>query len=73
MNNNLKQPHPEYKFDKCEVSRRYFIVGGGRQCRHILTGLHVYSPAVPEELRFPADLHVSGTSFQARLLVIILL
>ena len=27
MNNNSKQPHPEYKSDKCEVSGRYFVVG----------------------------------------------
>ena len=26
MNNNLKQPHPEYKSDKCEVSGRYFVL-----------------------------------------------
>ena len=26
MNNNSKQPHPEYKSDKCEVSGRYFIL-----------------------------------------------
>ena len=43
MNNNSKQLHPEYKSDKCEVSGRYFIVGGQMAgCWHILTGLTVY-------------------------------
>ena len=36
MNNNLKQPRPEYKSNKCEVSGRYFIMA---VCWHILTGL----------------------------------
>ena len=40
MNNNLKQPRPEYKSDKCEVRGRYFVVGGQMAgYRHILTGL----------------------------------
>ena len=45
MNNNSKQPRPEYKSDKCEVSGRYFVVGGQMAgCRHILTGLdHIHS------------------------------
>ena len=35
---------PEYKSDKCEVSGRYFIVGGQMAgCRHILTGLELVS------------------------------
>ena len=35
-----RQPRPEYKSDKCEVSGRYFVVGGQMAgCRHILTGL----------------------------------
>ena len=42
MNNNLKQPHPEYKSDKCEVSGRYFVVGGQMAgCRYILSGLQI--------------------------------
>ena len=45
MNNNSKQPRPEYKSDKSEVSIRYFIVGGQMAgCRHILTGLlHLFA------------------------------
>ena len=27
-NRQQRQPRPEYKSDKCEVSGRYFIVGG---------------------------------------------
>ena len=57
MNNNLKEPHPKYKSDKCEVSGRYFVVGGQMAgCRHILTGLTLLSffdemgrPEYPEE------------------------
>ena len=42
MNNNSKEPRLEYKSDKCEVSDRYFIVGGQMAgCRHILTGLYL--------------------------------
>ena len=26
MNNNSKQPRPEYKSDMCEVSGRYFVL-----------------------------------------------
>ena len=41
-NSNSKQPCPEYKSDKCEVSGRYFVVGSQMTgCRHILTGLKV--------------------------------
>ena len=40
MKNNLKQPYPEYKSDKCEEKSRYFIIGGQiAGCCHILTGL----------------------------------
>ena len=40
MNNNSKQPRPEYNSTKCEVSSRYFVVGGQiAGCQHILTGL----------------------------------
>ena len=40
-NRQQRQPHPEYKSDKCEVSGRYFIVGSQMaDCRHILTGLN---------------------------------
>ena len=39
-NRQQRQPRPEYKSDKCEVSRRYFVVGGQMAgWRHILTGL----------------------------------
>ena len=39
-NRQQRQPRPEYKSDKCEVSSRYFVVGGQMAgCRHILTGL----------------------------------
>ena len=40
-NRQQRQPRPEYKSDKCEVSGRYFVVGGQMAgCRHILTGLY---------------------------------
>jgi len=40
MNNNSKQPRPEYKSDRCEVSDRFFVVGDQMAgCQHILTGL----------------------------------
>ena len=36
----LQGSRPEYKSDMCEVSGRYFVVGGQMAgCRHILTGL----------------------------------
>ena len=39
-NRQQRQPRPEYESDKCEVSSRYFLVGGQMACcRHILTGL----------------------------------
>ena len=39
-NRQKRQPHPEYKSDKCKVSGRYFVVGGQMAgCQHILTGL----------------------------------
>ena len=40
-NRQQRQPRPEYKSDKCEVSGRYFVVGGQiAGCWHILTGLY---------------------------------
>ena len=39
-NRQQRQPRPEYKSDMCEVSSRYFVVGGQMAgCWHILTGL----------------------------------
>ena len=39
-NRQQRQPRPEYKSDKCEVSGRFFVVDGLMAgCRHILTGL----------------------------------
>ena len=39
-NRQQRQTRPKYKSDKCEVSSRYFVVGGQMAgCRHILTGL----------------------------------
>ena len=41
-NRQQRQARSEYKFDKCEVSGRYFVVGGQMaSCRHILTGLRI--------------------------------
>ena len=40
-NRQWRQPRPEYKSDKCEVSSRYFVVGSQMAgCWHILTGLN---------------------------------
>ena len=39
-NRQQRQPRPEYKSDKYEVSGRCFVVGGQiAGCRHILAGL----------------------------------
>ena len=39
-NRQQRQPCPEYKSDKCEVSGRYFVVGGQMAgCWHFLTWL----------------------------------
>lgn len=46
MNSNSKRPRPEYKFDKCEGSGRYLVVGNQMACcRHILTGLYTDTKA----------------------------
>ena len=62
MNSNSKQPRPEYKSDKCEVSGRYFVVGCQiAGCRHILTGL--FTLALFLEIGSKClDLHVKGRS-----------
>ena len=53
MKNNSKQPRPEYKSDKCEVSGRYFVVGGQMAgCRHILTGLHIHLIVCDYQIKF---------------------
>ena len=51
-NRQQRQPRPEYKSVKCEVSGRYFIVGGQMAgCRHILTGLMIINVSTISSLR----------------------
>ena len=57
INRQQRQPHPEYKSDKCEVSSRYLTVGSQKAgCRHILTGLHICSISVPYLFCIPSVL-----------------
>ena len=48
---SCKGLQPEYKSDKCEVSGKYFVVGGQMaSCRHILTGLPFERPIATRKI-----------------------